>query len=90
MRYVKSRFQSENQDLAYRIYVTDSVKSVFGLNRRYYDLIKTDFEQETYVEETRTPEEIKKSIMEKIKQSGNREEEKEDGHNGTISEITVG
>lgn len=86
MRYVKSRFQTENQDLAYRIYVTDSVKSVFGLNRRYYDLIKTDFERETYVEETRTPEEIKNSIMEKIKQSGNRKEENEDGrHNDPIS-----
>lgn len=39
MRYVMARYQSKQRELAYRVYVTDSLQMALGLNRRYYDII---------------------------------------------------
>lgn len=39
MRYVYARYQTQQRELAYRVYVTDSLQTAFGLNRRYYDII---------------------------------------------------
>lgn len=62
MRYVMSRLAREQEDLAYRIYVTDSLKAIGNLNRRYYDFIKK------VPEETRTSSEIIGSIKRKLKE----------------------
>lgn len=39
MRYAVARIEKENRDTAYRIYLTDALKSIGGLNVRYADLI---------------------------------------------------
>ena len=39
MRYVTARYNTQQRELAYRIYVTDALKAIGGLNARYYDLI---------------------------------------------------
>ena len=59
MRYVLARFDQESKDRAYRFYVTDALKGAFGLNARYADIYKP--------EETRTADEIKNSIKEKLR-----------------------
>lgn len=50
MRYVKARFNQLQRDWAYRIYVTDGLKHLAGLNIRYADIFAP--------EEKRTAEEI--------------------------------
>lgn len=49
---MQSRLKLDKRDRMYRIYMTDALKEIGQLNRRYYDLIQDR------VEETRTPEEI--------------------------------
>ena len=39
MRYVQGRIQKDFDEWAYRIYVTDSLKAIGHLDKRYYDLI---------------------------------------------------
>lgn len=59
MRYVRSRLARAQEDLIYRIYVTDALKTAYGLNARYYDFIKK-------VPETRTGDEIIADIRQKL------------------------
>lgn len=60
MQYVFSRIKQEFREEIYRIYVTDALKVLGHLDRRYYDMI-----QPSKVE-TRTAEEIIDSITNKI------------------------
>lgn len=60
MRYVMGRVEKEEHDMIYRIYITDSLKAISGLNVRYYDLIDNS------PVETRTADEIKDHIKNKV------------------------
>jgi hypothetical protein len=62
MRYVEARYNLYNRDLAYRIYVTDALKVLGGLNIRFADLFKP--------EETRTAGEIIGGIRDKLQKMG--------------------
>ena len=62
MRYVTARCNQHQRDWAYRIYVTDSLKYLAGLNIRYADVFKP--------EETRTADEIIGGIKDKLRQLG--------------------
>lgn len=49
---MQSRYEMDKRDRMYRLYITDALKAIGQLDRRYYDLIhEKDME-------TRTPEEI--------------------------------
>ena len=61
MRYVTARIEQEDRDEAYRIYVTDLLKSISGAKVRYYDIINPP------PEETRTEEEIKEGVYSKLR-----------------------
>ena len=39
MRYAMARIEQEDRDMAYRIYITDSLKAIGGFSARYIDLI---------------------------------------------------
>lgn len=39
MRYVESRYELQTRDNAYRIYISDALKCIGGLDKRYYDMI---------------------------------------------------
>lgn len=39
MRYVVARLEQEYRDLAYRIYVTDSLRGITGMDTRFCDLV---------------------------------------------------
>ena len=43
MRYAVTRFKTEQRNIAYRIYITDSLKAIGRLDRRYFDSIADDF-----------------------------------------------
>lgn len=43
MRYVISKARFEQEEMAYRIFVTDTFKSVYGMNKRYYDMFSDDY-----------------------------------------------
>lgn len=60
MRYVKARYKENQRELAYRIYVTDALKSRWGLNSRYYDFI------DDTPPDSRTPEEVITHIGNKL------------------------
>jgi len=62
MRYAQARYKQYERDWAYRVYVTDGLKVLGGLNIRYADLFKP--------EEKRTAEEIVSSISEKLDRLG--------------------
>ena len=62
MRYAQARYEQYRRDWAYRVYVTDALKIIGGLNIRYADIFKP--------EETRTAEEIKSSISDKLRRLG--------------------
>jgi hypothetical protein len=62
MRYVMARFNRYQREEAYRIYVTDGLKHLSGLNIRYADLFAP--------EETRTADEIIGGIKDKLRQLG--------------------
>jgi hypothetical protein len=62
MRYVIARYNQYQRDWAYRIYVTDGLKHLAGLNIRYADVFKP--------EETRTADEIIGGIKDKLRQIG--------------------
>lgn len=42
MRYVKARYKQEQRELAYRVYVTDSLQLAYGLDRRFYNMVYGD------------------------------------------------
>lgn len=46
MRYVVARLEQEYRDLAYRIYVTDSLRGITGIDTRFSDLIFGNKEEE--------------------------------------------
>jgi len=62
MRYVEARFSQYQRDWAYRIYVTDSLKHLAGLNIRYADVFAP--------EETRTAEEVIDGVKDKLRKLG--------------------
>ena len=62
MRYVIARLQQNNRDWTYRIYVTDALKVLGGLNVRYYDL----FDQK----EDKDPDEIIQGVKDSLKKLG--------------------
>lgn len=62
MRYATARFNQNQREWAYRIYVTDSLKFLAGLNIRYADAFKP--------EETRTADEIIEGVRGKLRQLG--------------------
>jgi Mg/Co/Ni transporter MgtE len=62
MRYATARYNQNQREEVYRIYVTDSLKHLAGLNIRYADVFKP--------EETRTAEEIIDGIKGKLRQLG--------------------
>lgn len=62
MRYVLSKFKMHEEDKIYRIYVTDSLKAIGNLDKRYADIIKT----KPIKRETRTPSEIVEHIRRKL------------------------
>lgn len=60
MRYVTARYKEKQRELAYRIYVTDALKVLGGLNARYYEYI-----DET-PQDTRTADEVVDGIRHKL------------------------
>lgn len=46
MRYVVARLEQEYRDLAYRIYVTDSLRGITGMDTRFCDLVFGNKEEE--------------------------------------------
>lgn len=73
MRYVMARYESEQRELAYRIYVTDALRNIsentarFGgggyIRARFADLINIDQRPE----DNRTSDEIIGGIREKLR-----------------------
>ena len=39
MDFIIAFFEKEQEELAYRIYMTDALKALGGLNIRYYDIL---------------------------------------------------
>ena len=64
MRYVKAKCTEADKAETYRIYVTDALKIMGNLNLRYADMVAPP------PEETRSAEEIKQSIKDKLAQLG--------------------
>ena len=65
MRYAQARYEKNTRDWAYRVYVTDSLKVIGGLNIRYADLFEP--------EEKRTEEEIIQNIKDGLNKLGGGE-----------------
>lgn len=74
MRYAVARFKTEQRDLAYRIYITDSLRVIGRLDRRYFDSIADDFK------ETIKPSESAEDIISRIQNGVNKlgKEEKDE------------
>lgn len=66
LRYAQARYKQYERDWAYRVYVTDGLKVLGGLNIRYADLFKP--------EEKRTAEDIIGNISGKLKKLGGKNE----------------
>lgn len=64
MRYAKARLEQEKREFAYRIFLSDCIGHLVGLNVRYVDLI----DQKPV--ETRTAEQIKTDICAKLAKIG--------------------
>lgn len=62
MRYVESKMVEYNHDLTYRIYITDTYKAVFRLNKRFYELINNQL-----VNNIENPEEEANKTISRIK-----------------------
>lgn len=67
VKYARFRAEKEEQDILYRVYVSDAIKAIYNrlggeISTRYYDMIQ----KPKIIEETRTPEEIVDSIRAKI------------------------
>lgn len=60
MRYVLARTRYEQRDKAYRLYITDALKIIGGLNIRFADIVAPA------PVETRTAEQIKSEITSKL------------------------
>ena len=69
MRYVSARIEETAREKAYRIYVTDALRGLYGAEKgvmRYADIFAP--------KHNRTEDEIKASIFEKLKKMGGEEE----------------
>ena len=64
MRYVRARYKQFEREWIYRMYVTDGLKVLGGLNVRYADLFLPENDDD------RTADEIKLGICTKIEQLG--------------------
>ena len=62
MRYAEARYLIYSRDFSYRIYVTDALKAIGGLNIRFADRFKPA--------ETRTSDEIIGGIKDKLQKMG--------------------
>jgi hypothetical protein len=62
MRYAEARYNQYNRDFSYRIYVTDALRVIGGLNIRFADLSKPA--------ETLTSDEIIGGIKSKLQKMG--------------------
>jgi hypothetical protein len=60
LRYVTARYKTQQRELAYRIYVTDALKIIGGLNARYYEFI------DDKPQDNRTAEEVVEGIRNKL------------------------
>ena len=69
MRYVKARYRQDQRELADRIYVTDALKSRWGLNARYYDFI------DDTPSDNRTADEVIGGIRQKLTALGGEQSE---------------
>lgn len=81
MRYAITRFKTEQRNIAYRIYVTDSLKAIGRLDRRYFDSIADDFRK------TLKPSESAEDIISRLQNGVNDlGKEEKDEHIRTFSE----
>lgn len=81
MRYAVTRFKTEQRNIAYRIYITDSLKAIGRLDRRYFDSIADDFRK------TLKPSESAEDIISRIQNGVNKlGKEEKDEHIRTFSE----
>lgn len=81
MRYVVTRFKTEQRNIAYRIYITDSLKAIGRLDRRYFDSIADDFRK------TSKPSESAEDIISRLQNGvNNLGKEEKDEHIRTFSE----
>ena len=64
MRYVKARFEFQNREMAYRIYVTDALRVICGANgvERYADVALPK-----QAEDPRTSGEVVENIRQKLR-----------------------
>lgn len=67
MRYVMARYDVDRRERAYRIYISDSLKIIGGLNIRYVDTLVS------HAVSNNNPDEIKKRICDKLEQLGKEE-----------------
>ena len=70
MRYVKSRYRTQQRELAYRVYVTDALHWGFKLDRRYYDIINgrtTPSRQQNEEKERAENQERVQKLLDKFK-----------------------
>ena len=63
MRYVRARIKTESREMAYRIYITDSLKLIGDLDGRFADRIAEDFEMAAQKVEGSGAEEAKSVIL---------------------------
>ena len=63
MRYVRARIKTESREMAYRIYITDSLKLIGDLDGRFADRIAEDFEMATPKVEGSGADEAKSVIL---------------------------
>lgn len=81
MRYAITRFKTEQRKIAYRIYITDSLKAIGRLDRRYFDSIADDFRK------TLKPSESAEDIISRLQNGvNNLGKEEKDEHIRTFSE----
>lgn len=51
MRYVESSYARRRDDLAYRIYITDALKAIGNLDKRYADTLTDEMQEPELTEE---------------------------------------
>ena len=68
--YVLKRYKAEQNDITFKIYVTDALKALARMNIRYWDIIDTSPKKPE-----RSSEEIINSICAQLEEIGGKEEE---------------
>lgn len=64
LRYAKARLETEKRDFAYRIFITDCIGHIIGLNERWVDMVNPK------PVETRSAGEIIDNIRNKLAKIG--------------------